>query len=215
MNLTAERRLELAQERIVLARSPELSVLGKGAVVRAGVALSSAELTTLKPGEVVIIAEERYLGSRLRARISKPVCGWVSRRCVGVAPEAAHADVGRVVVACDGSYLPLLELWMVYYARVAAERPARCTELHVLCLDDDALGGVRMLRHTTSLRRRQFSRPPVMRTDRGDRYKHLRIAERRAKLEDAPEELRGIALQMWRLAAIWRARLAHVDLLLR
>ena len=186
--ITPSRRLELAQERLLLKRQPELCVVGKGAVVRAGVELDSEVLVTLPRGDVVVVAEERYLGSKQRARIVKPVCGWVSRRCVGVNEEIEHEDDVQVCVAFDGAYAPLLELWLEHFEPIALARPA--TMLHVLCLDEDAEDALRGIRL---------------------RFSRLRVGAYRAALpNDALLNEQAIGRQMRRLAHIWRARLDFV-----
>ena len=138
--ISPERRLELAREKLLLKRKPQLCVMGKkGAVVRAGIELDSTELMTLKTGEIVIVAEERFLGSKVRARITKPVCGWVSRKVIGVNEDIEHENDVQVVVATDKSYVPLLDLWMEFYEPIAVKRTG--IVLHVLCLDETAPRG--------------------------------------------------------------------------
>ena len=142
--IATKRKQELAQERVLLARKPELCVIGKGAVVRKGVAFDSEVLLTLAGGDVVKVEEERFLGDKVRARLSKPVCGWVSRRCLGVNVEIEHEGDVHVCVCVDGKYAPLLEIWLAHYERVAVARPSMM--LHVLCLDHAAVDALRRLR---------------------------------------------------------------------
>ena len=101
--IATKRKQELAQERVLLARKPELCVVGKGAVVRKGIAFDSEVLLTLAGGDVVKVEEERFLGDKVRARLSKPVCGWVSRRCLGVNVEIEHEGDVHVCVCVDGT----------------------------------------------------------------------------------------------------------------
>ena len=122
--IATKRKQELAQERVLLARKPELCVVGKGAVVRKGIAFDSEVLLTLAGGDVVKVEEERFLGDKVRARLSKPVCGWVSRRCLGVNVEIEHEGDVHVCVCVDGKYAPLLEIWLAHYERVAVARPS-------------------------------------------------------------------------------------------
>ena len=82
---------------------PQLVVTARGAVVREAVELESAELITLDRGDVVVVAEERFIGSKLRAKIVSPVVGWVSRRTLGLPEDRRHEeDELQTIVATTG-----------------------------------------------------------------------------------------------------------------
>jgi len=176
---------------------PQLVVTARGAVVREAVELESAELITLDRGDVVVVAEERFIGSKLRAKIVSPVVGWVSRRTLGLPEDRRHEeDELQTIVSTTGDYLPLLEVWVSHYSRHASTRRAGAV-LHVLCLDAEAHEKVK-----AATRRPEWARFRV--------EVHAAPPAPPAGAETDSKTVQ-ISRQMRRLAHFWKARLACVQ----
>lgn len=68
----------------------------KGALVRVGAALDTAEVDTLAAGTRVTIAEETTVGGRARARLTAPVAGWASSKLLELAEAASRPRIAAL-----------------------------------------------------------------------------------------------------------------------
>lgn len=117
-----------------LRRCNHVRVAVKACVVRSGVPYESKKLATLPRDQLVVVCEERLLGDERRVRISAPVKGWVSRRCLAVTADLLNERNLRTLVCVSGDDLPLFDAWLVFYRK----HHTRDRELHAAFYDDES-----------------------------------------------------------------------------